>query len=231
MLLVHSEYDPHGVSYYAMYSTPHNYDEAAVMSKLSPRTYDEDGGIQVESDIEPGIYVSVKGVPYGTQIQQPRTGYASAWGGVYIIVNHDKLVFDAGRKSFQEDANYKLVREKVRRTFLDFIRPYHQDFTSPYGPTHPSVVGKQQIDLYKESDKWADIGLSVPFQKIPQTEQDVIGLFHELLGAGIVKGYYTRAIHQRKRYDSVVQYRIEPQHIGHKAWESYSRNVQGTSHG
>ena len=53
-----------------------------------------------------------------------------------------------------------------------------------------------------------DLGLKrIPYLKVPLEEQGVVAIFHELLGAGLLKGYRTKHSSAYESYDSLMNYK------------------------
>jgi hypothetical protein len=70
---------------------------------------------------------------------------------------------------------------------------------------------KKAQESYRDSNplslKWGDQHLSLT--SVPQQEQDVVALFNELLGLGLLRGYKLFSTSQSERYDSLynLEYR------------------------
>jgi hypothetical protein len=83
----------------------------------------------------------------------------------------------------------KLFSEAYSRTLFEATRGLSSDIRKPRDATDRSYVGLEEL------------GLDLPFRKVPVVEQDVVGLFSALLGRGLLKDYQLFGFSQVQRYD------------------------------
>jgi hypothetical protein len=156
------------------------------------------GGLQIASDF----------MTQGDSSVIPLTSAIGYQANAHVIVHFTDGNPDLGRKTFQPEltklAEILAVRSvTVFRRFLQYVRP---------------DTGAQSITPDKEVHDWKRTqeefrdrnpltlttnGRSVALVSKPQQEQDVVALFHELIGAGILRGFRFLGTSQSDRYDSV----------------------------
>jgi hypothetical protein len=154
------------------------------------------GGYQIASDCM--VQGDLNVIPLTSTI-----GYQA---NTHIVVHFTDGNPDMGRKVFQpeiKDLSEKCSRQCVN-IFKRFLHLMREDTGAP--------TFDESADLYdwqKAQEKYAEesplqnrIGSAeASYISEPQTEQDVIALFHQLVGAKVFRGYKFLAISQYLRYD------------------------------
>lgn len=153
-----------------------------------------------------GIFVGTKGMPTGMKIE-PKAGgrYPAYYKRCLFFVESSNLKFDLGRKSL----HYKYTRRlqaAVAQLFASFeeIAIYQDGRASPAQDGKSSTERKREIQQeWVEAKGYADLNEpAIPYLKIPnKQEAAVAAVFHELLGAKILKGYMTLKTGYGSRYD------------------------------
>jgi hypothetical protein len=156
------------------------------------------GGLQIASDF----------MTQGELVVIPLTSAIGYQANAHVIVHFTDGNPDMGRKVFQPELTKVAELLAIRcvnafRRFLQYIRP---------------DTGSQSITPDKEVHDWKrtqeefrdrnPLSLTVGSRSValvskPQQEQDAIALFHELIGAGLLKGFRFLGTSQSDRYDSV----------------------------
>jgi hypothetical protein len=161
-------------------------------------------------DAEPGIYLSVKGMPTGISLPFPTgTTEAGYWNNFYFLIEADWLTFDAGRKVVP-GRTQEVIKRACKTIWTDlltwkarFIGHESEDTVDQFAETQKQQARLDRVRSYH------DLALGkVPFAKEPQTEQATIALFHEIVGRGLLKGYQTLDINTAATYDSVMRYSL-----------------------
>ena len=176
-----------------------------------------------------GILLSVKGYPTAVEIAPPKTGYAGYWGrSISILVNNDDVVLDAGRKSIRAEDRTK-IRNVAKDIFNKLVK-YHKKFIRQ---TEAEAEKAILDNLKEEARNLDDLNIeNIFYQKKPDFEQGVVAIFHELLGAGILKGYYPFSASTDTRYDEIIYYKIPIDELGKSYKEKFlegRRNVKEKS--
>lgn len=164
-----------------------------------------------------GIYVATKGMPTGIVIEPPTTGSSGYWNNYFIIIEDDAITFDLGRKTVPSRTK-GVIKEVAKQLFMEIL-PYVQYVTSdPAVSTKVNSTVQQlaKAKTYETMLKYADLKLDkINYQKNPnEQEAAVVSIFHELIGAGILKGYYSLSTGYKQTYDLWATYRIESKYVG-----------------
>lgn len=178
-------------------------------------------------DVEPGIYLSVRGMPTGIVLPFPTgTTEAGYWNNFYFLVEADWLNFDAGRKVVP--GRTQEVLKRACKTIWDEMRTWKTSFVGHEGEDTVDQFAETQ-KLQTRIDKvqgFPNLALGkVPFVKEPQNEQATIALFHEILGRGLLKGYQTLDINTAATYDAVVRYSLPASEVGAQALQLWRQKL------
>jgi molecular chaperone HtpG len=173
-----------------------------------------------ESEKEPlffgGIYIATKGMPTGISVEPPKGGEMGYWPNFFVLFEDDSIKFDLGRKSVPS-RTAGLFKDIAKNLFSEF-RPFIE-----YVRTEPPVKSiNSTIQQYQKNNRfdiikqYASLNLdNFHFLKHPNgQEAAVVALFHELLGANLLKGYHTLEIGYKMTYDFWGVYKIDKNLIG-----------------
>jgi hypothetical protein len=156
------------------------------------------GGLQLASDFMPQGDLSV--IPLTSTI-----GYQN---NTHIVIHLTDGNPDMGRKVFQPEV--KAVADELSRRVVDVFKKYlslmREDTGAPQGVSRRDL---RDFILAQEQHR-QDAPLALRFGdretsslSEPQSEQDVIALFHELIGMNVLQGYGFLATSESERYDSI----------------------------
>ncbi len=164
------------------------------------------GGLQIASDFMAQGELSI--IPLTSTI-----GYQA---NSHVVVHFTDGNPDMGRKTFQPDlkdlADTLAVRAvTTMKKFLQHMKP--DTGAQAITPDRELHDWKKEQEHYRARRplSYASGGLPLALVSYPQQEQDVIALFHELIGMGVLKGFRFFATSQSDRYDSLffMEYRRE----------------------
>jgi hypothetical protein len=156
------------------------------------------GGLQMASDNMVQGDLSV--IPLTSEI-----GYQA---NSHIIVHFVDGNPDMGRKVFQPELQSLATKLAVRS--VNTLKKYRQHLKPDTGSTR--VAPDKELHEYKKAqEQYRDENPLVlvandrpsSITAVPQQEQDVIALFHELIGSSFLRGYRFFATSQSDRYDSL----------------------------
>lgn len=180
----------------------------------------DDGAEEYTDELfKSGIFIATKGMPTGVEIEPGKGGqYPAYYRRCLFVVQYDRLKFDVGRKTVNQYLKRKL-QEAVTDLFKVFedIAPYQSDdervdpsSKKPWGDTLPERAAERERE-WKRYIELVSLGLDrIPFDKVPnKQEAAVAAIFHELLGARLLKGYIPLATGYSTRYDLHTLYRRE----------------------
>ena len=164
-----------------------------------------------EFNLSTGIFLSVKGYPTVVDISPPKTGLAGYWArSILILVNDDNVSLDAGRKSINtKDKNR--IRGVAKDIFNKLVK-YHKKFIKQTESEAEKAILDNLIEESKNLDELKIKGIA--YRKKPDFEQGVVAIFHELLGAGKLRGYYPLLASTDTRYDEIIYYEIPIEELG-----------------
>jgi hypothetical protein len=177
--------------------------------------------IQVsDSETEPlysgGIYLSTKGMPTGITIEPPRGGEMGYWPNYFIIFEDDSIKFDLGRKSVPSRTS-GLFKDIAKSLFSEF-RPFIEYVRTepPIKSINSTIQQYEKVKRFEIINQYANLNLdSINFLKHPNgQEAAVVALFHELIGANLLKGYFTLEIGYKMTYDFWGKYIIDSNLVG-----------------
>jgi hypothetical protein len=138
----------------------------------------------------------------------PLTSTIGYQANSHVVVHFTDGSPDMGRKVFQPELKDLAEDLSVRavNTFKKFLQHLKPD-------TGPSVITpEKELHEWKRSQEahrdrkpltFALDSVRISLVSTPQQEQDVVALFHELIGTGILRGYRFFGTSQNDRYDSL----------------------------
>lgn len=152
------------------------------------------GGLQLASDT----------MIQGDLIVIPLTSAIGYQANSFVIVHFDDGNPDMGRKVFQpelKDLGLKLAVRVVNefKKYLQLLRP--DSGVTKMVPDKELHEWRKTQEIFRDSNSYSIEGAHV--LSTPQQEQDVIALFHELVGSKILRGYKFFSTSQSERYDSL----------------------------
>ena len=156
------------------------------------------GGMQLASDC----------MPQGELTVIPLTSTIGYQANTHVIIHLTDGNPDMGRKVFQPEIK-SLSDELARRTvdiFKRYISLMREDTGAP--GAQASRVLWQFMKQQEEHLATQPLQLKKGFHKLPmasepQSEQDVIALFHELLGMAVLRGYTILSTSESEKYDCI----------------------------
>jgi molecular chaperone HtpG len=201
------------INYYAFFA-PSRQLWKDISDKHGLYTTNEEG--QRRYLLEGGIYVATKGMPTSIQLDPPSTGFAGYWPNFMMILEDDTIVFDLGRKSIPSRTK-GLLRDIAKSLFNEFA-PF-----VGYATSDPAVTATSSTVQYHEKTKEFETLRKLPGMEIPYLpylkhpdgqEAAVVAIFHEMVAAGILKGYRTLRTGYRQTYDLWGSYSVEAATVG-----------------
>jgi molecular chaperone HtpG len=176
---------------------------------------------------KPGIFVASRGMPTGISIDHPETGYAGYWPNFLMILEDNSIEFDLGRKAIPGRTK-GLLRDIAGNLFGEF-RPFIQYATSDPAVTGTGTSTIQQYNkkkIFDELMKLPDLGIEkINYMKHPDSQEAaVVALFHELIGADLLKGYKALRTGYKETYDLWCIYNISKEYIGESHKSSLVEN-------
>lgn len=166
--------------------------------------------INKNSDIiKGGLIIASDNMVQGDRLVIPLTSAIGYQANTHVIVHFDDGNPDMGRKAFQPEL--KSLAEELSKRVVDIFKKYISLMREDAGNPIQSASRELQQwllaqELWRSQNpleyKRDDLGLA--FLSSPQCEQDVVALFHELIGMGVLRGYGIYATSEHMRYDSLI---------------------------
>ncbi|EGT3616101.1 hypothetical protein FHH43_07625 [Clostridium perfringens] len=202
------------INYYCVFVPSRNtWTNIGVQNKLS---YKNEKNTDV-SLFSGGIYIATKGMPTGIVLDTPIAGFSGYWPSFYIILEDDSIVFDLGRKTIPPRTKglFKDIAKMLFNEFLPYIKYVTSD-PEAKGGTNTTIQQYERSKMFEEIETLPDLGIdNIGYLKNPDNQEaGVVAIFHELVGAGILKGYNTIKTGYKQTYDSWTIYKIEEELIG-----------------
>ena len=179
-------------------------------------------------DVKPGIYIATRGMPTGIEMNPPIGGVAGYWENIVMLLEYDNFSFDLGRKTIP-GRTQGMLKEIAAEQFGVF-RKWHEVRRKSEVSTPPIVEQFERKAEFQTLDKIADLNLrQINYLKHPyEQEAAVVAIFHELVGKGLLPGYYCLASGYKKNYDFWGRYIIDKSRIGQelRAQESIPEHIE-----
>lgn len=202
--------------YYYCFFVPSrdHWTQAAARNQLYLTTDPE--ATRENSDIQPGIFVSTKGMPTGIELPPPIRGGAGYWPNFLALLEHDSFTFDLGRKTVPGRSQGML-----KDLALNQLNQMTRWFLSA-GPGRRTTTGPIAVAVAARENEFAslqaiaNLGLrEINYLKQPNgQEAAVVAIFHELVGKGLLLGYCGMGSGYKKPYDFWGKYRIDKSNLG-----------------
>ena len=179
---------------------------------------------RVRRHLSPGLVLAINRQRLADLFPIDATRYEAFSRNVLVVVHFDNAHPDQGRKTVQDEVldAAKSAANRVVQYLAD-----QRSFLRPTGET-PSEQ-QRQVELNKQDWEFnvrthqLQSPLHIPpvtYESEPLTEQDVVGLFHQLCALGVFPGIRFLATSQSQTYDSLVFFSCDSNERGLHAQES-----------
>jgi hypothetical protein len=157
-----------------------------------------------------GLQLACDGMVQGDPLVIPLTSAIGYQANAHVIVHLSEGNPDMGRKVFQPEL--KRMAEKLAVRVVTVFKRHLQHRRPDAGP--PSISASKALHEWKKTQeshrdrKPLDLtlnGTRLSLVSEPQKEQDVVALFHQMLGIGVLRGYKVFATSQNETYDSLYE--------------------------
>lgn len=167
-----------------------------------------------------GLQLANNGMPQGEMITIPLTKSIGHQNQTHIIVHFEDAEPDLGRKGFQPEL--KDLAEKISVAIVRQLSSRRDILKSDSGAQADIEKELKVHEWLKAQEKYEEDhplvltnpNFFLPTKKIsvgsvPQSEQDVIVLFNQLIAGGVIRGIKLLATSQSSQYDSVFRFTAE----------------------
>lgn len=189
------------VKWYAFISQRTTFDEISEANRLETSEI---------KDVDSGIYISTRGMPTGIRLAPPRSQQAAYWPSFFVLLEYDDLRLDMGRK-FVGGRVAQMLTKVALEIFNKHVNAVPR-LTTKAGDALVGLEMDAALEKIKtDAATTPELGFEkIPYLKVPVEEQGVIAIFHELLGAGILRGYRVQRSSSYEGYDSYISYKPDP---------------------
>lgn len=193
---------------------------------------DEEGGPQLivtpEIDLYPGIYACKKGMPLGSEVPRPPRQSTGLWQAYYIVIHSDGLRTEPGRKKLNM-TDERLVQSVAKSVYREMEKYSYLVISKQNPDAHQEAIlralesNRRKMGDWQRTNPLTNILPDISTQAIvePINEQTLIGLFHELIGSGMLKGYQLLLLSATDTYDGLYDYSIPASEIGPRAFKDW----------
>lgn len=158
-----------------------------------------------------GIQLATEGMAQGDLLQVSLNRQSGLQDYTFIIVHFSKGDPDTGRKNFQPEL--KAIAEKIATKITELIISYRKLLRPDTGSTKNLGAEKDKqawmnrLVQYRNTNPIANVAIHQNFTYLSHglEEQDVIAIFNQLIGCGILKGIYIFSNSYNERYDSLIE--------------------------
>ena len=168
---------------------------------------------RVRSYLSPGLVLAINRQRLADLFPIGATRYETFSRNVLVVVHFNNAHPDQGRKTVQDEVldTAKTAANRAVQYLAD-----QRSFLRPTGET-PSAQ-QREVELNKQDWEFnirihrEHRPLHIPpvtYDSEPLTEQDVVGLFHQLCALGVFPGIRLLATSQSQTYDSLVYFRCD----------------------
>lgn len=173
-----------------------------------------------------GIQMANNSMLQGDLLVIPLTKNIGYQNQTHIIIHFHNTDPDLGRKGFQPDI--KLLADNISVNIVNHLTGWRRLLLTDKG-NKPDLAQELSLHEWKIREEQFEISnpLSIsnpnffnPVNQIsissePQSEQDVIVLFNQLLAGGVIRGIKLLSTSQKKQYDGLFRFVIEPPQENH----------------
>jgi hypothetical protein len=168
------------------------------------------GGLQLASD----------GMPQGDLRVIPLTSNIGYQNQSHVIVHFRNADPDLGRKGFQPELSE--VAEQISVAIVNNLKKWRHLLKKDSGAA-PSIIDEGKLDAWIQEQRQHEANnplairntnfflpqREVSITSTPQSEQDVIVLFNQLVAGGVIRGLKLMATSSHLQYDGIYRYSVK----------------------
>ena len=159
----------------------------------------------------PGLMIAVNGQRLADIFDIAPSRFVTFSANVFVIIHYHGVKPDHGRKTI--DAESTTLAKKVADRIVQYLAKQRASFLRPAGedPTPAQRQAERDHEDWKYNVRTHSSAnpLHIPpvaYRSTPLTEQDVVGLFHQLCALGVFAGARIYATSQTQTYDCLMEY-------------------------
>lgn len=159
-----------------------------------------------------GLLIASDSMPQGDLLIIPLKRYIGYQRNTFIIIHLTQGNPDLGRKVFQPEIKSlaEKISEKLTNHLLKFREYVRQDTGSA-----PTLLPNRALHEWKRNqENWRDsnpsgfesINSSITYLSEPREEQDVVAIYNQMIGAGLIRGLNFYSTTHHDKYDALIEY-------------------------
>ena len=163
--------------------------------------------------LRPGVRLAADSMPIGALSRiASLSRYTFSQNTVHVVLHVDGAEPDIGRKGFSEEIE-NLGQSLAKELIEGELQEWNGFLRSEQGERRSEAAledWKFESRSHERDEPlpaWPGVSLSIT--SVPEREQDVIALFHELLGGNALLGYQVLSTSQHSRYDSLMRVQVD----------------------
>lgn len=166
-----------------------------------------------------GLQLATNAMPQGELITIPLTSNIGYQNQTHVVAHLSNADPDLGRKGFQPEL--QKLSERISAGIVNKLKAWRSNLLVDSGPgtTHQENLNIDEwINSQKEHEKTHPINLKnpnffVPINEVsisaePNSEQDVVALFNQLVAGGVIRGIKVMAASSHKQYDGLFRFHL-----------------------
>lgn len=178
-----------------------------------------------------GIQLANNRMPQGDLVPIPLTSNIGHQNQCHVVVHFKDADPDLGRKGFQPEL--KELAEKISLSIISRFQKWNKKLLKVDTGVKPDIEKELSVYEWVKAQEAHELSRPLiinnkkffaPINEIsitsePQSEQDVIVLFNQLIAGGVIRGMKLLATSQKKQYDGVYKFHIKKpleNHVFHK---------------
>lgn len=195
--------------------------------RVFDRFNDETAGLRKKQRIlRGGLQLATNAMPQGELITIPLTSNIGYQHQAHVVAHLSNADPDLGRKGFQPELQN--LSEKISVSIVNKLKAWRSNLLVDSGPgtTHQENLNIDEwINSQKEHEKTHPINLKnqnffVPINEVsisaePNSEQDVVALFNQLVAGGVIRGIKIMAASSHKQYDGLYRFHLNQPRTNH----------------
>jgi len=169
--------------------------------------------------IKGGLLIASDTMPQGDLYVIPLKRYMGYQRNTFVVTHLRDGNPDLGRKIFQPEV--RSVCEKIAVLLANKLIEYRWALKSDSGSI-PTLAPSSELWNWKMDQinhrsnnpfNYFEASRSLAMVSIPREEQDVVALYHQLIGAGVIKGIKFFGSTHHERYDALILTNYEEEHV------------------
>ena len=200
----------HKVCVYASMAHSTKFFDQCNMDIIGENNFDKRAKRQ-NSIVTPGFLIATSAMIQGSANEIKLTKSIGHQKQAQVVIHFDDLPNDLGRKTFKGET--KDICDIIATRSLEHLRKFRKYLESDEGNQLTLPMQQQHKHWLKSNKDYSKSNvlnvpefLGIKYLSIPRKEQDVIAIFHQMIGSGFFKGYNFITTDQNSTYDSIFEY-------------------------